>query len=294
MKVLQSPIFFENGCAAALGTFDGVHLGHQRVISVAVKSGFTPVVIMIMQKNRKKQIFSDELNFSFLAELGVDTVICLDLDEIRDMNPNEYLEMLYEKMNVRLFVCGENHRFGKGACGSFEDISRFCAQKGIVSEKCDTVTVNGVTASSTAIRQLISNGEMKAAYSLMGHCYAIDFSVIRGDGRGHEMGFPTINQQYGETYILPKFGVYAGVALVDDKEYPAVLNVGIRPTFLTDKPLAETHIIGYSGDLYDKKICVMFKEHIRNEKKFMSLDEIISAIENDKNECLRILKNCNF
>ena len=259
MKVLQSPIFFENGCAAALGTFDGVHLGHQRVISVAVKSGFTPVVIMIMQKNRKKRIFSDELNFSFLAELGVDTVICLDLDEIRDMNPNEYLEMLYEKMNVRLFVCGENHRFGKGACGSFEDISRFCAQKGIVSEKCDTVTVNGVTASSTAIRQLISNGEMKAAYSLMGHCYAIDFSVIRGDGRGHEMGFPTINQQYGETYILPKFGVYAGVALVDDKEYPAVLNVGIRPTFLTDKPLAETHIIGYSGDLYDKKICVMFK-----------------------------------
>ena len=294
MKVLQSPIFFENGCAAALGTFDGVHLGHQRVISVAVKSGFTPVVIMIMQKNRKKRIFSDELNFSFLAELGVDTVICLDLDEIRDMNPNEYLEMLYEKMNVRLFVCGENHRFGKGACGSFEDISRFCAQKGIVSEKCDTVTVNGVTASSTAIRQLISNGEMKAAYSLMGHCYAIDFSVIRGDGRGHEMGFPTINQQYGETYILPKFGVYAGVALVDDKEYPAVLNVGIRPTFLTDKPLAETHIIGYSGDLYDKKICVMFKEHIRNEKKFMSLDEIISAIENDKNECLRILKNCDF
>lgn len=294
MKVLQSPIFFENGCAAALGTFDGVHLGHQRVISVAVKSGFTPVVIMILQKNRKKRIFSDELNFSFLAELGVDTVICLDLDEIRDMNPNEYLEMLYEKMNVRLFVCGENHRFGKGACGSFEDISRFCAQKGIVSEKCDTVTVNGVTASSTAIRQLISNGEMKAAYSLMGHCYAIDFSVIRGDGRGHEMGFPTINQQYGETYILPKFGVYAGVALVDDKEYPAVLNVGIRPTFLTDKPLAETHIIGYSGDLYDKKICVMFKEHIRNEKKFMSLDEIISAIENDKNECLRILKNCNF
>lgn len=294
MKVLQSPIFFENGCAAALGTFDGVHLGHQRVISVAVKSGFTPVVIMIMQKNRKKRIFSDELNFSFLAELGVDTVICLDLDEIRDMNPNEYLEMLYEKMNVRLFVCGENHRFGKGACGSFEDISRFCAQKGIVSEKCDTVTVNGVTASSTAIRQLISNGEMKAAYSLMGHCYAIDFSVIRGDGRGHEMGFPTINQQYGETYILPKFGVYAGVALVDDKEYPAVLNVGIRPTFLTDKPLAETHIIGYSGDLYDKKVCVMFKEHIRNEKKFMSLDEIISAIENDKNECLRILKDCNF
>ena len=294
MKVLQSPIFFENGCAAALGTFDGVHLGHQRVISVAVKSGFTPVVIMIMQKSRKKRIFSNELNFSFLERLGVDTVICLDLDEIRDMTPDEYLNILYEKMNVRLFVCGENHRFGKDASGNYENISRFCAQKGIVSEKCDTVTVNGVTASSTAIRQLISNGEMKAAYSLMGHCYAIDFSVIRGDGRGHEMGFPTINQQYGETYILPKFGVYAGVAIVDDKEYPAVSNVGIRPTFLTDKPLAETNIIGYSGDLYDKKVKVMFKEYIRNEKKFMSLDEIISAIENDKNECLRILKNCNF
>ena len=294
MKVLQSPIFFENGCAAALGTFDGVHLGHQRVISVAVKSGFTPVVIMIMQKNRKKRIFSDELNFSFLEKLGVDTVICLDLDEIRDMTPDEYLEMLYGKMNVRLFICGENHRFGKGACGSYEDISRFCARKGIESKRCETVTVNGITASSTAIRECIMNGDMKSAYSLMGHCYAIDFSVIKGDGRGHKMGFPTINQQYADEYILPKFGVYAGVAIVDDKEYPAVLNVGIRPTFLTDKPLAETNIIGYSGDLYDKKVKVMFKEYIRNEKKFASLDEIISAIENDKNECLRILKNCDF
>ena len=294
MQVLQNPIFFENGCAAALGTFDGVHLGHQRVISVAVKSGFTPVVVMIMQKSRKKRIFSDELNFSFLEKLGVDTVICLDIDKIHDMTPDEYLEMLYNKMNVRLFACGENHRFGKGASGSYDDISRFCAQKGIESKKCETVIVDGTTASSTAIREYISDGDMKSVYSLMGHCYAIDFKVSKGDGRGHKMGFPTINQPYENGYILPKFGVYAGVATIDDKEYPAVLNIGIRPTFLTDKPLAETHIIGYSGDLYDKNVRVMFKKYIRNEIKFSSLDEIISAIENDKNECLKILKSCNF
>lgn len=294
MKVLQNPIFFENGCAAALGTFDGVHLGHQRVISVAVKSGFTPVVVMIMQKNRKKRIFSDELNFRYLEQLGVDTVICLDLDKIRDMTPDEYLEMLYKKMNVRLFVCGENHRFGKGASGSYEDISVFCEQNGIKSEKCETVTVNGITASSTAIRECITNGDMESAFRLMGHSYTIDFDVKKGDGRGHKMGFPTINQPYAEGFILPKFGVYAGVAIVNEKEYPSVLNVGVRPTFLTDRPLAETHIIGYSGDLYDKKVQVMFKKYIRNEKKFSSLDEIIAAIENDKNECLRILKNCNY
>ena len=130
MQVLQNPIFFENGCAAALGTFDGVHLGHQRVISVAVKSGFTPVVVMIMQKSRKKRIFSDELNFSFLEKLGVDTVICLDIDKIRDMTPDEYLEMLYNKMNVRLFACGENHRFGKGASGSYDDAQLLCTAAG--------------------------------------------------------------------------------------------------------------------------------------------------------------------
>ena len=293
MKVLQNPIFFENGCAAALGTFDGVHLGHQRVVSVAVESGFTPVVIMIMQKNRKKRIFSDELNFSFLEKLGVDTVICLELDEIRDMTPDEYLEMLYKKMNVRLFVCGENHRFGKGACGNYDDINRFCIENRIESKKCETVTVNGITVSSTVIRECITNGEMQLARLLMGHWYTIDFTVQKGDGRGHKMGFPTINQQYDEGYVLPRFGVYAGTAVVDGQEYSSVLNIGIRPTFLTEKPLAETHIIGYSGDLYGEKVRVRLKKHIRDENKFSSIDEIISAIQNDKNECIKILKDCD-
>lgn len=289
MKVVSKPVFFEKGCAAALGTFDGVHLGHKSVIASAVASSFAPVAIIIMQNGRKKHLFSDSLNLSYIESLGIDTAVCLDLDEICGMQPHEYLYMLYRQMNVRFFACGSNHRFGKAATGTFDDISAFCAEHSIDCKKADTVTVNGMPVSSTAVRECVACGDMESARELMGHDYKIDFPVVHGDSRGREMGFPTINQPYPDGFVLPKFGVYAAVAEIDGKEYPAVSNVGIRPTYLADTPLAETHLIGYSGDLYGKGVTVAFKQFMRPERKFDSPDELISAIADDKSECMKIL-----
>ncbi len=291
MRITDKPIYFEGGCAAALGTFDGVHIGHQRVITAAIKSGFTPVAVMIMQSGRKRKIFSDLINLKLLEDMGVDTVVCLNLNDICSMSPDEYLEMLYDKMNVRRFVCGHNHRFGKGAKGDFDTIEAFCSDKNISCERCDIVYKNGLAVSSTVIREKISDGCMEEASKLLGHDYMIDFAVEGGDSRGKQLGFPTINQPYPDDFVLPKFGVYAAKALVDGVEYDAVLNVGVRPTFLTDRPLSETHIIGYSGDLYGKRVTVKFKKFIRPEQKFSSFDDIIDAIKSDKEKCIAILNN---
>lgn len=291
MNIVTKPIFFENGCACALGTFDGVHLGHQSVIAAAVKSGYTSVAIIILQKTRKKQLLSDSLNLKYLQNLGIDTALCLDLDDICDMAPDEYLKMLFDLMNVKLFVCGADHRFGKNAKGSSENIKKFASENKIDCFFSDRVTKNGMSVSSTGIRELIADGDMEKAADFMGHDYAVDFEVIHGDSRGKKMGFATINQSYPIGFALPKFGVYATVAVVDGKSYPAVTNVGIRPTFEVAKPLAETHIIGYKGDLYGKNIEVGFKSFLRPEKKFDSLNELISAIASDKEKSMYIYKH---
>lgn len=291
MNVITKPEFFKNGCAAALGTFDGVHLGHCSVISAVVESGYTPVAVVIMQHGRKKRIFSDDLNLKYLESLGIKTAICLDFEDIHDLTPNEYLQMLHERMNVRFFACGDNHRFGKNAAGSYEDIENYCAAHSLGSAEIDAVRMDGVVVSSTSVRNFITHGEMIKARKFMGHDYQIDFEVVHGDSRGAKLGFATINQPYPDGYILPKFGVYATTVTVDGNKYVAVTNVGIRPTFQTVKPVAETHIIGYSGDLYGQKVNVSFKEFMREETKFDTVEQLISAVEKDKQKCIEMLKN---
>ncbi len=291
MRVVTSPIFFENGCACALGTFDGVHLGHKSVLAAVTESGYTPVAVAIIQNGEKKRIFPASLNLKYLEKTGIDTVLCLNIADICDMTPDEYLKLLFDSMNVKLFACGYNHRFGKGAEGSFKNIKNFASNNNISCQEVSAVSVNGIPVSSTAVRQFISSGEISKAAMLLGHDYVIDFTVIHGDNRGEKMGFPTINQLYPDDCVLPKFGVYATVATVDGVDYPSVTNVGVRPTFVTQKPLAETHIIGFDGNLYGKNIEVSFKEFLRSERKFDNIDDLINAIAADKEISIKIFEH---
>ncbi len=290
MKVVFDLPFFESGCAAALGTFDGVHLGHRQVISAVTDCGYVPVVVMILQGDRKKRIFSDELNIKYIERLGVDTVVCLSLDDIRDMSAESYISMLYERMNIKRFACGCDHRFGKNADGSSSLIADFANEHGVEFISVGEVKIDGVPVSSTAVRSLIANGDMPSARKMLGHDYELDFEVVHGDARGRKMGFPTVNQVYPDGLVLPKFGVYASSVTVGEKRMAAVTNVGVRPTFLTDRPLAETHIIGYSGDLYGKKPSVTLNEFLRGEHRFDSLEELCAAIDADKNRSIKVFE----
>lgn len=281
-------------CIVALGTFDGVHIGHARVIEAAKRHGL-PVVVVTSMQNPKfvlsgigARIISPSLCNEAFDMLGVQAVIRLDFNEIKNMTPIEYLEILTDKIGAVGFACGYNFRFGKSASGTAKTISEYAKENGFVFDICDEVDIDGLSVSSTRIRDLIANGNIKYANTLLGRPYAFDFEVIHGDARGRTIGFPTLNQQYPDGYLLPKFGVYASRVTVNNQCYASITNVGIRPTFKVDQALAETTIDGFNGNLYGKHIKTELIEFIRPEKKFGSLEALKTQIQNDIESSKRI------
>ena len=296
MKITDC-LFNSGGCIAALGTFDGVHHGHVAVINAA-KEYNLPVVVVTSKQNPKQvlsgkggRILSASLCDSVFEQLGVSAVIRLDFAQIRDMQPNEYLDMLRDRLGAVGFVCGFNFKFGYKATGNVDVLSRYCNQNGLFFKACDSVDIDGAPVSSTRIRQAIAQGDMLTAKGLLGDFYRIDFEVSHGDARGRKLGFRTINQLYGEDFSLPRFGVYATVAVIDGKRYAAVTNVGTKPTFGINQVSAETHICGYNGDLYGLSPTVEFAQFIRDEIRFDSADKLIAQIEHDRITSQDIVKD---
>ena len=288
MTVTNKPFKYPGGCTVALGTFDGVHLGHRAVINTAIGLGLPVVVVTFAQnpqnilgETRKQRIMPLEYADSTFKALGVSAVIRLDFSEIKDMSPDEYLTMLTESIGAENIVFGYNFRFGKSAAGNADTARRFCRDRNIGIRICDAVTVGGDVVSSTRIRALIESGDMCGAAQLLGEPFTIYGEICHGDERGRTMGFPTVNQHFSPDDLLPKFGVYASAVSLDGHRYKAVTNVGIRPTFRTANATAETNIIGYSGDLYGRTVSVQLLKYIRGEIKFDSLSELEAQIKRD-------------
>ncbi len=279
---------------AALGTFDGVHIGHKGVIEAAKQAGL-PVAVITSDVNPKAvfggkagRILSETLCDSECERLGIAAVIRLDFASIRNLSPEQYLDMLC-KSGARGFACGYDFRFGKGAVGTHNTLCDYAHVRGLFCAVCDRVDLLGAPVSSSRIRTAIEAGDMELVRSLLGRYYAIDFSVVHGDKRGRLLGFATANQVYPDGFTLPRRGVYATVATVDGVSRRAVTNIGTRPTFCKGAVVAETHIIGESLDLYGKKIKVELVEFIRDEIKFSSASELIAQIEKDKMNSLNII-----
>lgn len=280
------------GYVIALGTFDGVHIGHKGVVKAALSSGF-PVAVVTSDINPKTvfggkagRISSESLTDGQFEKLGVSAVIRLSFESIRNLSPEQYLDMLCASLNAKGFACGYDFRFGKGAVGSHETLSAYADRHGLFFAVCDKVSIDGEAVSSSRIRAAIESGDIAAANKLLGRNYAIDFPVIHGDARGRRLGFATANQAFTEDFVLPRYGVYASRVTVDGAVYKAVTNVGTRPTFCDGAAVAETHIIGENLNLYGKKIKVEFLAFLRDEIKFSSADELIAQIEKDKSASL--------
>ncbi len=282
-----------DGYIVALGTFDGVHIGHEGVIKAALSSGL-PVAVVTSDINPKVafggkvgKISSEAICNEQFARLGVSAVIRLDFNSIRNFTPIEYLDMLCDLLGARGFACGYDFRFGKGACGASETLADYAKAHGLLSFVCDEVDADDEAVSSSRIRRLLEDGDIVGANRLLGRYYAIDFPVIHGDARGRKLGFATANQAYGEGYTLPRRGVYATRVTCDGVVYPAVTNIGTRPTFCDGAVVAETHVIGETLDLYNKNIKVEFLAFLRDEIKFASADELIVQVEKDKLSSLK-------
>ena len=280
---LQTP---EGELAAALGSFDGLHLGHRQVIGNTLSApGLRPAVITFqqnpsfsLQKKPVPLLTTNEQKLALLEEMGVEVVYLLPFDRIRDMEPEDFVEVLYRVCRIRALSCGFNFRFGKNGRGDAGLLKELCREKGIELSVTPPVSVAGETVSSTRIRACLEQGDVQQAGQLLGRPFGYDFEVTHGRQLGRTWGTPTINQPFPAGYVLPRFGVYASLVEVEGQKYYGVTNIGVKPTVGSDCALSETWIPEFSGDLYGKKVPVELLDFIRPERKFDSLDQLKNEI----------------
>lgn len=291
MKILYPGDHFrpDQPTALALGCFDGVHIGHAAVIRAAMETGKPSAVVTfrqppstVLKGDGAQTLMTDALREKVLDGMGLDALIYLDFPDVRDLSPEAFIRgVLVEKFHAAFVFCGFNYRFGKGACAGPQELMDLCARLGIRGVCIDPVCVGGRPVSSTRIRALIAHGEMEQAAEMLGRPFSLSLPVVHGHMLGRRLGSPTINQRIPGGHIVPRFGVYASAAAVDGRIWPAVTNVGIHPTVSPDGILVETHILGYSGDLYGREIPVEFIRFLRPERKFEDTAQLKAQIRQD-------------
>ena len=291
----------EKGTAVALGYFDGIHIGHREVLdkalSVAEEKGLVPVVMLfdihprkLVSGNIPPMLTSEEDKREILTEMGF-TVFDFDFHKGMNYSPNEFIEkILVETLNAKAVSCGFDYHYGKGGKGNADTMREELGKRNIEFFAASPVVLGEDIVSSTEIRKCISQGDIEKANAMLGECFSYDFEVVRGDGIGRTIGFPTINQFFPEDFVVPKYGVYASMAKIDGKTYPAVTNVGIRPTVAQDGMRSETCILDFSGDLYGKKVQVKLIKYLRDETKFPDIEALKRAIGKDIENARNIYK----
>ena len=291
--MFQLPEKIKNqGTAVALGYFDGIHLGHKAVLDTALewaeKENLVPVVMLFDIHPRKlisgsapPVLMSEEKKRQLLTEMGF-TVVPFNFREAMDFSPDEFVErVITQGLNARVVSCGFDYHYGKGGKGNARTLGDQLEKRGVKVFAKDAVAVDGEVVSSTAIRGLIAKGVIEKAIAMLGFCFSYDFTVKKGDGLGRVLGSPTINQGFPEDFIKPRYGVYASRVILDGVQYPAVTNIGVRPT-VADSPMrSETCILDFSGDLYGKNVEVSLLRFIRDEIKFPDLEALSKQIERD-------------
>ncbi len=269
----------------AVGVFDGVHIGHSAVLTKALLvHNLTPAVFTFKQSGNLKSggcLQTDEGRRKILERLGFADIFEADFAAIQNMTPQEFVDMLHRDLHAKAIVCGFNFRFGKGGAGDTKLLEQLCAQVGVEVMMQPAVTVDGEAVSSTRIKQALKAGDTALVLRLQGRPFTMEATVKSGQKLGRTLGSPTINQPIDETITLPRLGVYAAVATVDGHMHPAVTNIGIRPTVGGTKPLAETYILDFEGDLYGEKIPVELVKFLRPEQKFENVTALQQAIQKD-------------
>lgn len=269
--------------AIVLGAFDGLHEGHRKVIKQAQGYDSIAVTFDIPPKcvGAAQMLILPEDKVQRIKSLGINQVVMQRFDDVKNIAPLDYLEELKNKYKPSRIVCGFNYRFGKNAEGDTRLLKTFCEDNGIEFVCVPAVMQDGVVISSTEIRNLIRKGKMQEATKQIYGGFCFTGEVLHGDKRGRTIGFPTANQDFPTDLVRPKLGVYISRITVNGKEYDAVTNLGIRPTYQTQEVGCETYIKDFSDEIYGEKIKTQLLSFIRPEQKFSSIDELKNAILND-------------
>ena len=267
--------------AIAIGTFDGLHRGHMQIINLAVQQeGMVSAVFTFEESPKnKKRIITQKDKEKYLNLANVEIVYSISFAKIKHMSPEEFIkDVIIGKCNAKKIFCGEDFRFGKNASGDIELLKKICSEEEIELCVVPDVMHNGERISSSKIRQCIENADMDGAKTLLGRNFGFKFEVVKGRQIGRTLGTPTLNQNFPKHFIIPKYGVYASVAKIDNKLYHGVTNVGVKPTVGADKPLSETWLPEFSGNLYGRNVRLYLVEFIREERKFNSLEDLKNEI----------------
>lgn len=285
----------ENGapCAIALGYFDGVHLGHRAVLEkarqYAARHGLRFAVFTFAQVAGKAaaqqspkgaSIYPADIKHSLLAEAGVETCYEPPFESFCSLAPQAFFTgMLLEAFRAKAVFCGEDFAFGAKRAGNTAVLRRLCKEANVHLEVAPLLEWEGQPVSSSRIRQALEAGDMPLANAMLGALYQTDYPVLHGRNLGTTLGMPTINQVFPPGLQPPAFGVYVTQTLVDGQAWPSATGYGRRPTVDgVGEPTCETFIPGYSGDLYGKKVKVLFYEKIDDPQKFASAEELGEAV----------------
>lgn len=278
-----------NNTAVALGCFDGIHLGHKKVIestNLCKPKQLNRCVFSffddIPYKLDARRIITFDDKCEILSDMGINHLIVPSFDMIREYSPEKFFkEILVDKLDARIISCGENYHFGKHAEGNSKMLKSLCAEHKIECMVVSPVVYENDIISSSKIRTALSSGNMSAAQNMLGRLFGYKFEVVNGRHLGRTLGTPTINQYFPDNFIIPRYGVYASVTQIGNKKYHSVTNIGIKPTVGSDKPLSETWIPDFEGDLYGKYVRVSLVKFMRDEHKFNSVEELKAAILQD-------------
>ncbi|MHB8880696.1 MAG: bifunctional riboflavin kinase/FAD synthetase [Thermodesulfovibrionales bacterium] len=287
------PRTFSNS-VITLGNFDGLHLGHQelikKVIARAKETGGTSMVVtfrphplkILCPEKCPPLISIYEEKIGLIEALGIDVLVKIPFTlEFARMAPEDFVkDILFGLLGAKEIFVGYNYRFGRDRAGNIEMLKDLGARYGFAVRQVEQISLAGEVISSTKIRHLLREGGVEQAARLLGRNYAITGVVIRGDGRGRSLGFPTANIAPKHA-IIPSHGVYAVRLFVRDRLYDGIANIGMRPTFDKKTLSIEAYIFDFDEDIYGEEISVYFLKKIRDEIKFNSIDELIRQITSD-------------
>ena len=299
-----SKSFQNNNTIVTIGTFDGVHIGHQKIVNRLINVGkektlksvvltFFPHPRMVLQKHSDLKLLNtiDERE-AILKSLGLDQMVIQTFTkEFANLSAHDFVKtVLVDALHAKYIIIGYDHQFGKDRSANIDDLKTYGKEFGFEVEEISVQDVEDVSVSSTKIRTALQHGDIATANAYLGYLYFLTGTVVNGKGLGKELGFPTANIEIEEDYkLIPKEGVYVVKGTVGDNHLQGMMNIGTNPTFDGSNQTIEVHFFDFYDDIYTQEIRVEFLERLRDEHKFESLKLLKEQLKKDEINAKKIL-----
>lgn len=295
----------ENTSIITIGTFDGVHIGHQEIIKKLVKQGeknnctsviltFFPHPRMVLQQGTDLKLLTT-LNekISLLEKTGLEHLIIEPFTkDFSRLTAIDFVKnVLIKKLNLKKLVIGYDHHFGRNREGNFEQLQEYGSLYGFTVDEIPAQDIKDVSVSSTKIRKALLEGKIQKANSFLGYEYLLTGTIVHGKGLGKKNNYPTINIHIKETYkLIPKPGVYVVKTNLDDQNVFGIMNIGFRPTVNGKHQTIEVHLLDFDADLYGETIQISIAYRLRDEQKFDTIDELFTQIKADEKQARKLIE----